>query len=196
MEPRLSDELIRRARQLAETLAERGIEHVFIGGLAVNTWAIPLPTYGIDLCIALAPGDVPSFVQALEPLGFIPPETTWIESVGKERFQEFTVHWPHGVGVRAADVFLATDPFQRQVLARRREVELEAGFRTSVATPEDLLVYKLVAYRPKDRAAIERILAIQGDLDWSYVRHWVERFGVKARLSESLREAGLSEPPS
>lgn len=65
------------------------------------------------------------------------------------------------------------------------------GFHADVISPEDLLLYKLVAYRNKDRAAIERLLAIQSALDWEHVRRWAARLGVTSRLEEALREAGL-----
>lgn len=192
MTPGLSDELIRRARQLSEILTSRGTQHAFIGGLAMNVWAVPVPTFDIDLCAAIRPEDVPALLRVLEPAGFIPPPTPWIESVGSTRLQEFTVHWPHGLGVRPADIYLAVDAFQQSALSRRRRVELEAGFWADVVTPEDLLVYKLIAWRNKDRAAIDRLLAVHPVLDWEYVRTWTRRFGIEDRLEQARREA---DPP-
>ena len=111
----------------------------------MNAWSIPVPTYDIDLCAELTPEDVPGLIAELERAGFVPPATSWIESIGSARFQEFTVHWPIQDGLRAADIFLATDAFQKSALSRRRRVELEEGFQTDVISPEDLLPYKLVA---------------------------------------------------
>lgn len=187
----LSDELLARARQLSQLLDARRTAHAFIGGLALNAWTIPAPTFDIDLCAALAPEAVPELVRRLEEEGFAPPPTSWLESIGPARFQEFTVHWPFELGMRPADIFLATDPFQKEMLARSRRVELDTGFITAVATPEDLLIYKLLADRPKDRAAVERLLAVQQELDWAYVRRWTARFGLEERLVAALREAGL-----
>jgi len=189
----MADDLLGQARRLAEVLSSRGIAHAFIGGLAMNAWSIPVPTYDIDVCAELDPEDVPDLIAELDRKGFVPPATAWIESIGSARFQEFTVHWPFQDGLRAADIFLATDAFQRNALARRRRVELEEGFQTDVVTPEDLLLYKLVAYRNKDRAAIERLLAVQSALEWEHVRKWAARLGVTARLEEALRDAGLDQ---
>jgi len=93
----MADELLDRARQLAELLSARGIAHAFIGGLAMNAWTIPVPTYDIDLCAKLTPEDVPDLIAELDRAGFVPPETSWIEAIGSARFQEFTVHWPRTV---------------------------------------------------------------------------------------------------
>jgi hypothetical protein len=187
----MADDLLDQARRIAGVLSALGIPHAFIGGLAMNAWSIPAPTYDIDLCAGIAPDRVPALIAELDRAGFVPPATAWLNSVGSAGFQEFTVHWPHGVGLRAADIFLATDDFQESALSRRRPVELAEGFRTAVISPEDLLLYKLVAWRAKDRAAIERLLAVQSDLDWTYVRKWADRLVVVARLEEALREAGL-----
>lgn len=189
MENRLSDELIQRARLLSEILTTRGTQHAFIGGLAMNVWAVPVPTFDIDLCAALAPEEIPALLRVLETAGFIPPPTPWIEAIGSVRLQEFTVHWPYGLGVRPADIFLATDAFQQAALSRRRRVELEAGFWADVVTPEDLLVYKLIAWRNKDRAAIDRLLAVHSSLDWECVRQWTHRFGIEDRLEQARRDA-------
>jgi hypothetical protein len=168
----MADDLLGQARRLSGVLSSRGIPHAFIGGLAMNAWSIPVPTYDIDICADLDPEHVPDLIAELDRAGFVPPATPWLES-------------------RAADVFLATDAFQKSALARRRRVELEEGFHADVIAPEDLLLYKLVAYRNKDRAAIERLLAIQSALEWGHVRMWARRMGVTSRLEEALREAGL-----
>ena len=189
--PVMESELLDRARQISELLATRGTCHAFIGGLAANVWSIPAPTYDIDLCADLAPEAVPALVRELDDAGFVPPATSWLETIGQAKFREFRIHWPFQQGLRAADIFLAGDPFQRSALARRRSVELAEGFRADVVTPEDLVLYKLVAWRHKDRAAIERLLAVQTSLDQEYLREWADHLDVRVRLREALSDAGL-----
>ena len=167
-----------------------------MGGLAVNAWAIPTPTYDIDLCADLDEAHVPELLKALEAEGFVPPPTSGIESVGKAGFREVSVQWPFQGGLIPADIFIALDEFQRQALVRARRIELDEGFQTHVLLPEDLLVYKLIAYRAKDRAGIERLLAVQQSLEWAYVRRWAEHYDLAVRWREVLREAGIEEPPA
>lgn len=156
-------------------------------GLAVNAWSIPAPTYDIDLCADVSLDQVPDLQGALSAEGYVPPSSGWIESVGKAAFREFSVHWPFQGGMIPADIFVALDPFQKEALGRRRTVEMDEGFRTEILLPEDLLVYKLIAFRPKDRAAIERLLVVHPDLDWERVRRWAGVYGVAGRLEEILR---------
>lgn len=192
MDGPLGSELIRRARLLASVLESRGTHHAFIGELAMSAWTIPVPTYEIELCLAIGSEAAPDLVRALGVEGFVPPPTTLMESIGTARFQEFTVHFPYGTGLRPVDMYLAIDAFQLEALSRRRRVELEAGFFTYVATPEDLLIYRIIAWRPKDRSGIERLLAVQRDLEWLYLRKWASRFHLDERLGEVLRDAGLA----
>ena len=59
----------------------------------------------------------------------------------------------------------------------RRDVTVEvAGVSITVANPEDLIVYKLIADRARDREDILAIVRTQTRggraLDWAYVERW------------------------
>jgi hypothetical protein len=172
------------ARQLDKLLRVRGTPFAFMGGLAINAWSIPVPTYDIDVCADLPEELVPPLLRELESEGYVPPATDYIESVGKARFREVSVHWPFQGGLIPADLFVILDPFQKEALGRRRKVALDDEFETEILTPEDLLVYQLIAWRPKDRAAIERLTMVQTSLDWDYIRRWACVYGVEDRLNE------------
>ncbi len=188
-------ELLDRVRHLHGVLDARGLKFAFMGGLAMNAWTVPAPTYDIDLCVELAEEGVPGLIRALESEGFVPPPTAWLESVGTAKFREFSVSWPFQEGLIPADFYLALQPFQREAMTRSRLAELDDGFSTRILVPEDLLVYKLIAWRKKDQAAVERLLAVQRDLDWTCVRRWAQEYGVTDRLNEAVRDAGLEKPP-
>jgi hypothetical protein len=60
-----------------------------------------------------------------------------------------------------------------------------------VVTPEDLIVYKLIAGRPRDFADAEEIARarrVAGTaLDWSYVENWCIAWGIEDRLATLRR---------
>lgn len=62
-----------------------------------------------------------------------------------------------------------------------------------VASPEDLVVYKLLADRPRDREDIRAILRTQQRtarrFDWEHVERWVAFWQIAERL-ERLRTDG------
>jgi Nucleotidyl transferase of unknown function (DUF2204) len=68
------------------------------------------------------------------------------------------------------------EAFERDALDRATVVDF-GGVRIRVAAPEDLVVYKAVAWRERDRADIERLLARHaGRIDLDRVRSLVREF--------------------
>lgn len=181
-------ELIAKTRRMDEILRALNHPFAFMGGIALNVWTVPAPTYDIDICVAVPEEELPALRTALDRAGFLMPATSWIESVGSAGFKEMTVSWPFQEGLIPADIFLAWDPFQKEALVRRREVELDDGFRTWVVSAEDLLIYKLVAWRRKDQAAAENLLALQENLDRKHIDRWCGHFRVADRLRELLND--------
>jgi hypothetical protein len=51
-----------------------------------------------------------------------------------------------------------------------------ARLSVPLPTPEDLIIMKAVAHRPRDLADIEGILAGVGDLNLRHIRRWVREF--------------------
>jgi predicted nucleotidyltransferase len=83
------------------------------------------------------------------------------------------------------DVSIAWLPFELEALAAAQPVDV-AGVRVAVARPEDLIIYKAVAFRPQDQQDIERLLVLHGhSVDLPRVRRCVGEFA--AALDESGR---------
>lgn len=83
------------------------------------------------------------------------------------------VHRPTGTPL---DVALAWLPFERQALGRADWLEF-GETRIRVARPEDLIVYKAVAWRERDRRDVEQLLVLHGDtIDLDRVRDLVRDF--------------------
>ncbi|MEO6597441.1 MAG: hypothetical protein ABIP94_22080 [Planctomycetota bacterium] len=65
-------------------------------------------------------------------------------------------------------------------------VDLFAGMAEA-----DLILFKLMADRPKDRVDVQNVLTVQGIPEPEYLRDWAARLGVADRLERALAEAGL-----
>jgi hypothetical protein len=76
-----------------------------------------------------------------------------------------------GKGIRV-DVMAAQTEFQRSALDRAVD---------GVITVEDVIVFKLLAWRPRDRADIASILVAGHDLDEAYIEHWAGEWQVTER---------------
>ena len=67
------------------------------------------------------------------------------------------------------DIYEAHTDFERHALERHIE---------HYASPEDVIVYKLMAWRPQDRDDIVHILAAETNLDYAYIEHWAQEWEV------------------
>ena len=178
------DEAARRFSRLFEQLAA---PYAIMGGLAVRIYALPRPTFDVDFTALVSRDALPTLYQAAEQLGLsIPPAqaTGWVDEVHGLPVIKF--QWFLGDRMIDIDVFLAEKPFQRELLNRRQHRAVD-GWDGWFVTAEDLILLKLLANRPKDRADIADILFIQGQLDETYLKSWAEQLGVAGALEQVLK---------
>ncbi|HYG78825.1 MAG TPA: DUF6036 family nucleotidyltransferase [Pyrinomonadaceae bacterium] len=70
-----------------------------------------------------------------------------------------------------------------------RAVALDLGeLSLKVPTPEDLIITKAVAHRPKDMADVEAIVSIHRNLDVQRIRHWTKEFAAALEAPELLED--------
>ncbi len=66
--------------------------------------------------------------------------------------------------------------------------------KVSVVSPEDLIVYKLLAGRPQDRldilAMLDAFAAGERVIDWSYIEHWCDVWEARDALARLRAELG------
>jgi hypothetical protein len=164
-----------------------------MGGIAARVLGLPRPTYDVDVTVALDRARLPNLYSAIEVMGCTVPEPYlkgWVDQVAGMPLVKFKTYLVGGsVDI---DIFLAESPFQRSLLERRQRhvvEEIQAWF----VTPEDLVLLKLIAGRPRDLVDIQDILFMQGALDIAYMEKWADELGVREALKRSLQE-GVSEP--
>jgi len=74
-------------------------------------------------------------------------------------------------------VQVAKTSFQQELLNRAL---VDPGERIPVATPEDIIVLKLISWRDKDEIGL-RAMARFPSLNWAYVEHWAGVWDVAGR---------------
>ncbi len=75
-------------------------------------------------------------------------------------------------------------------MLKRRRLEFLEGMRVAVCSPEDLILLKLLASRPRDFDDVMGIIgkpSVQLDLD--YLWSWAERLGLQSELHYVLISA-------
>jgi hypothetical protein len=185
-------ELAETVREVAELFERLAIPYVVMGGLAVRVYGIPRATYDIDFTAAVPRDRLPDLYAAVTGLGYTVPEpytAGWVDEVGGMPLVKFRLYL--GTGGIDVDVFLAESPFQTNLLERRRRADVD-GFTVWLVSPEDLILLKLIAGRPRDLADVGDVVFIQGRLDESYLRHWAASLGVLDALERVLHEPPVS----
>jgi hypothetical protein len=166
------------------------VECAAMGGFAVRHWALPRPTYDVDFAVAVEGEPLLRLLRAFEAAGF---------NVDRQFLAGFTdtlagmrklaVACFDSAAMWNVDIFLATTPFIRSAFDRRVRTVVE-GRKLAVVSVEDLLLFKLLANRTKDRLDIEDTLLVCGPLDLPYLRKWAEHLGVTAGLENALHDSG------
>jgi hypothetical protein len=162
------------------------IPYAVMGGLAVRVYGIPRPTFDVDFTAAVGRDRLPALYERLKDIGYTVSEEFakgWVDKVAEMPIVK-TKLFVEGRSIDV-DIFLAESPYQQELLARRRSEELD-GVPVWIVSPEDLVLLKLISYRPRDVADIGDVLFTQGQLDETYLRHWAATLGVSARLDEVL----------
>lgn len=182
-------ELERTLFVLTAHLENEGYVYAVMGGLAVRVHSIPRPTYDVDLTISMARSNLPKLFDSLEKLGHTVPESYrrgWVDEVAGMPLVKVRTYVSPTTGVDI-DIFLGETSFQKSYLARRVKVTVNEK-NLWVVTPEDLILLKLLASRPRDLLDVADILFTQGQLDEVYLRRWASELRITDRLSAALTD--------
>ena len=161
---------------LADILEEHQLSGVLIGGHAVNVWAEPRFTADIDLTVRADADGIEAVRRALADHGYRVVRAVGAKLPSGPDFLRFA----RGIDDPPVDLQAAKTSFQEEVIRRARPG------RPPIATPEDLIVLKLIAHRLKDIVDLRNLIALP-DLDWGYIEAWSEAWEVSDRLA-ALRD--------
>jgi hypothetical protein len=175
-------------------LGAHGVDDMLLGGLAVRLHAIPRPTYDTDLLVGIGAEGVGRLASAAVAAGFSVPEEHARGFVDRlAGLSKFSLGVPVGDRIVSADLLVLGSDFQKTAFGRCVRVPVDGGDEWAVSV-EDLLLHKLLAFRPRDQADISDLLLVAGPLDQRHLVAWAKRLGVEDRLREVFRVAGRGDP--
>jgi hypothetical protein len=163
---------------LADVMGAAGLRCALIGGHAVNAWAEPRYTKDFDLVVMADAPAVSAVMSRLVEEGF---SVTRLQEPNAGSGPDF-IRLERGDRPDIVEFQAAKTDYQELIIERAIQL---TGARLPVATPEDLLVLKLIANRVKDQDDMFR-LSQQDGIDWQYVEHWAAIWDVSNSL-ENLR---------
>jgi len=168
---------------LARALSSLAVPWYLFGAQAAVIWGRPRLTADVDVTVRLPADDHGPLVRVLEEAGFTLRTGDPDEFVRRTRVLPF-VHRPSQLPV---DVVLAGPGLEEAFLSRAVPVTI-AGVSIPVISPEDLVVVKILAGRPKDIEDVRGILAERrASLDVDSVRATLRQLEEALGRTDLLR---------
>ena len=192
----LSSAFARVLASVSNVLRDGGLAWYVFGAQAVLAYGRPRLTADLDITVKTDLEQVPALVSRLGAVGLVLHPRATPDFVRRTRVLPF-VHEATGIPV---DIVLAGPGLEEEFLANAREIDL-AGVTVPVISPEDLIVTKVLAGRPKDVDDVDGILREQLpalDLDrcrrfLSMLEEALSRDDLLPRLDETLARIRSSQ---
>ena len=167
--------LIHALKEVCSFLKNSKIEYMLVGGLAVGIWSRPRATVDIDFLISARIDDSDALRQRLnESVRFVLIHN---EPITFEKISLLRATLKSNTDI-SVDFLFVDDDFKSEALSRKVATQV-ADFPVNIATPEDLIILKLLSERQQDRLDAEGILEMQREnLDMEYIKKWSERLGI------------------
>lgn len=144
---------------------------VIIGGIAVGLLGKPRFTADVDALFLLSTQDIPQFLELARAENIIPRIQNAEEFARKNRVL-LLKHLPTETDI---DISLGILPFEEEVV-ERGSTKSFANLSARLPTPEDLIILKAVAHRPRDLEDIRVIADNFPNLDIQRIEQWVKAF--------------------
>lgn len=171
--PQVNFPFLAPLQALQTLLVEFKNQGVIIGGIASSLLGTPRFTADLDAVFLLSISDIPRLLQSAAIYG-IEPRIDDAEEFARKNRVLLLRHVSSGTDI---DLSLGLLPFEVEMV--ERSIVLDVGnIQLRLPTPEDLIILKAVAHRPKDLEDIRSVAANHPNLDKARVRYWVEQFGV------------------
>jgi hypothetical protein len=178
----VDDSLVEALLALARWLSARNVPYAVIGGVAVALQAAPRFTNDVDAVIWIDDERWPELIGAAGSFAIGPRRPDVLEFAARTR----VLLLAHASGV-SIDVSCGALPFEQTLIERATRVDIGA-LSVRVAQPQDLLVMKALANRPRDRADIETLLRQFPSMDTTAARQTVKEFAEVLESPELLAE--------
>ncbi|MCQ3937521.1 MAG: hypothetical protein DPW18_10810 [Chloroflexi bacterium] len=159
---------IEAIQRLLEKFDNRG---VVIGGIAVGLLGRPRFTEDVDAIFLLSTEDIVKFLEAAKAED-IQPRIPDVEEFARKSRVLLLRHIPSKINI---DISLGVLPFEEEMV-ERGSIQSTNTLSVRLPTPEDLIIMKAVAHRPKDLEDIRTIIDKHPQLDVDRIRRWTKSF--------------------
>lgn len=168
--------------KIAQCLDNCNLPYMIIGGQAVLLYGEPRLTRSIDITLGVNIDCLDILLNAVREISLKPlPED--IDTFVSETMVLPTLS--EATGIRVDFIFSYTS-FETNAINRAKTV-LILNQKVAFSAPEDLIIHKIFAGRPRDFEDVRVVLMKNPDLDISYIRKWLKEFDKSYGINEFLK---------
>jgi hypothetical protein len=155
-------------QRLLDRFGEQG---VIIGGIATGFLGKPRFTIDLDAMFLASTSEIPHILEMAKEEGIEPRTDKVMEFAKKSR----VLLLRHSASGASIDISLGVLPFEEEVVASSKVHDV-GMLSVRLPTPEDFIIMKAIAHRPKDLIDIQSIVDAHPILEVDRIRHWVKSF--------------------
>ena len=155
-------------QRLLERLGGRG---VILGGVATGFHGKPRFTVDVDAMVLASVNDIPQLLLFAKEEGIEPR----IENVDRFARKNRVLLLRHTSSKVNIDISLGVLPFEEEAV-ERSVIHNLGTLSIRLPTPEDLIIMKAIAHRPKDLEDVRTIAEKYQTLDVERIKQWVSAF--------------------
>jgi predicted nucleotidyltransferase len=168
--------------KIGAVLKKHNIPYMIIGGQAVLLYGEPRLTRDIDITLGVNTEYVNELLKVIRELSLKPiPENIKL-------FVQQTMVLPaleETTGIRVDFIFSFTT-YEIEAIKRARKITI-MGQEVCFASPEDVIVHKIFAGRPRDIEDVRSIILKNLDIDNQYIRRWLKEFDKSSDKKDFLK---------
>lgn len=155
-------------KALAKWFRDSNVPHVIVGGVAASMLGRPRLTQDVDALIVLDDSLWEAIVSSAKKFGIVPRISNVIPFARKSR----VLLMRHTATTTDIDVILGMSPFEEKLIQQAVSVRI-ASTTIRLPKPEDLILMKIIAGRPKDLEDIRSILDAHPRINTTKLRNTV-----------------------
>ncbi|OGW40001.1 MAG: hypothetical protein A2Y97_09650 [Nitrospirae bacterium RBG_13_39_12] len=164
------------------SLTRHSLPYMIIGGQAVLLYGEPRLTRDIDITLGVGVDYIDKLLIVVRELS-LKPIPVDIESFVRQTmvlpaFDETT-------GIRVDFIFSFT-PYETEAIKRARRIKILEQ-EVCFASPEDVIIHKIFAGRPRDIEDVRTIILKNPEIDIQYIKRWLKEFDASSDKKDFLK---------
>lgn len=173
--------LIELIPRMATFFSTERIPYFVFGAVGMDVWAGPRSTHDLDVVVCVDTKGIRPLADKLRKMGF-----RLVRDQERKLAEGKIIQL--SLGKTGLDLKTCVSRHDLKSLERSKMASV-GPVALSVATPEDIVLYKLQSWRIQDQADIDKIRREVGDLNVKYIESWLDP--LASDCGQPLRERWL-----